>query len=244
MSDKVSSSPHPAVHPVPDAWKTRAFIDAARYEAMYAASVKDPDAFWAEHGRRIDWIKPFSRVKNASYAPGKVAIEWFGDGTTNVSMNCIDRHLPKRAAQTAIIWEGDDPRDARHITYQQLHDETCRFANVLKSHGVEKGDTVTIYLPMIPEAAFAMLACARIGAVHSIVFGGFSPDSLAGRIEGCRSKVLITADEGLRGGKAVPLKVNADAACRQGRGHRHLGRRRQAHRRRRRHAARTRCLVS
>ena len=180
---------------------------------MYAQSIGDPEAFWGEHGRRIDWIKPYERVKNTSFEPGKVAIEWYGDGTTNVSMNCIDRHLATRADQVAIIWEGDDPADSKSITYRQLHDEVCRFANVLKDHGVKKGDTVTLYLPMIPEAAYAMLACTRIGAVHSIVFGGFSPDALAGRIEGCNSKIVITADEGLRGGRKVGLKVNADDAA-------------------------------
>ena len=207
MSDKL--------YPVSGDWAKRAYVDDAKYKAMYDASIKDPEAFWGEHGKRIDWIKPFTKVKNTSYAPGAVSINWFEDGITNVSMNCIDRHLPKRANQTAIIWEGDDPSESKHITYQELHDEVCRFANVLKAHGVHKGDTVTIYLPMIPEAAYAMLACARIGAVHSIVFGGFSPDSLAGRIEGCKSKVLITADEGLRGGKKVPLKANCDEALKR-----------------------------
>lgn len=207
MSDKL--------YPVSADWAKRAFVDDAKYKALYDASIKDPDAFWAEHGKRIDWIKPYTKVKNTSYAPGAVSIKWFEDGITNVSMNCIDRHLPKRAKQTAIIFEGDDPTDSKHITYQELHDEVCRFANVLKAHGVHKGDTVTIYLPMIPEAAYAMLACARIGAIHSIVFGGFSPDSLAGRIEGCKSKVVITADEGLRGGKKVPLKANCDEALKR-----------------------------
>jgi acetyl-CoA synthetase len=180
---------------------------------MYARSVRDPEGFWGDHGKRIDWIKPYTWVKRTSFAPGNVSIEWFGDGTTNVSLNCIDRHLAKRADQIAIIWEGDDPKESKSITYRQLHDEVCRFANVLKAHGVKKGDTVTIYLPMIPEAAYAMLACARIGAVHSIVFGGFSPEALAGRIEGGNSRIVITADEGLRAGKRVPLKVNADEAA-------------------------------
>ena len=206
------------IHGVPADWARRAHADAAKYGSMYASSVSAPETFWAEHGTRIDWIKPFTKVKNTSFLPGKVSIKWFEDGTTNVSMNCIDRHLAGRADQVAIIWEGDDPGESRHITYGQLHDQVCRFANVLKIHGVEKGDTVTIYLPMIPEAAYAMLACARIGAVHSIVFGGFSPDALAGRIEGCKSKVVITADEGLRGGRKVPLKVNADEAAKKAAG--------------------------
>ena len=207
-----------ALYPVSAEWKARAFVDDTQYAAMYARSIKDPDGFWGEHGKRIDWIKPYTKVKNCSYAPGKVHIEWYGDGTTNVALNCIDRHLPKRANQTAIIFEGDDPNDSRNITYAELHEQVCRFANVLKAKGVTKGDAVTIYMPMIPEAAFAMLACARIGAVHSIVFGGFSPDALAGRIEGCQSKVVITADEGLRGGKKVPLKINADHAAKKAHG--------------------------
>src|SRR6202171_244623 len=202
-------------YPVAPGWTKRAYIDNAKYLELYAWSVADPESFWAEQARRIDWIKPFTSVKNTSFGPDSVSIKWFADGTTNVAQNCIDRHLARLANHTAIIWEGDDPKDSKRITYQQLHDEVCRFANVLKSHGVEKGDTVTIYLPMIPEAAYAMLACARIGAVHSIVFGGFSPDALAGRIEGCQSRVVITADEGLRGGRKVPLKVNADEAAKK-----------------------------
>jgi acetyl-CoA synthetase len=200
---------------VPEGWAERAYVDASKYREMYAFSASNPDGFWDYHGKRIEWIKPYTKVKNTSFDPGKVSIKWFEDGTTNVSMNCIDRQLADRADQTAIIWEGDNPDDSKRITYRELHENVCRLANVLKSHGVSKGDRVTIYLPMIPEAAYAMLACARIGAVHSIVFGGFSPDALAGRIEGCNSKVVITADEGLRGGRKVPLKVNADAAARK-----------------------------
>ncbi len=200
------------VYPVSEAWAARGYVDAGKYETLYKQSVADNEGFWAAHGQRIDWFKPYTKVKNVSYKPGDVKIAWFEDGVTNVSYNCIDRHLAKRADQVAIIWEGDDPNASKSITYRQLHQEVCRFANVLKAHGVQKGDAVTIYLPMIPEAAYAMLACARIGAVHSIVFGGFSPDSLANRIEDCDSKVVITADEGLRGGKAVHLKKNVDVA--------------------------------
>jgi acetyl-CoA synthetase len=201
------------VYDVPPEWKKRAFINDAKYKAMYERSVKDPDGFWAEQAKRIDWIKPFTKVKNTSFDPHRVSIKWFEDGVTNIAHNCIDRHLEKRGDQVAIIWEGDDPKDDRKITYRELHAEVCRFANVLKSRGVKKGDRVTIYLPMIPETAYAMLACARIGAIHSVVFGGFSPDSLAGRIEDAKSAVLVTADEGLRGGRKVPLKANADAAA-------------------------------
>jgi acetyl-CoA synthetase len=193
-------------------WKRRALIDDAMYQDMYARSVEDPDAFWGKHGKRIDWTTPFTKVKNTHYGKDDVSIKWFEDGVTNVAYNCIDRHLDKRGEQTAIIWEGDDPSESKHITYRQLHDEVCRMANILRLRNVEKGDRVTIYMPMIPEAAYAMLACARIGAVHSVVFGGFSPDSLAGRIEDCASRVVITADEGLRGGRKIPLKANVDAA--------------------------------
>jgi acetyl-CoA synthetase len=200
------------VLPVSAEWAKRAFVDNGKYLDLYKASVADPVAFWREQGKRIDWIKPYTKIKDVSYDAKDLHIRWYEDGSLNVAANCIDRHLAKRADQTAIIWEGDDPKDSKHITYRQLHDEVCKFSNVLKANGVKKGDRVTIYLPMIPEAAYAMLACARIGAVHSVVFGGFSPDSLAGRILDCRSDVVITADEGLRGGKAVPLKVNTDQA--------------------------------
>ena len=197
--------------PVPADIAKSALIDAAKYQTMYDRSVADPAGFWGEAGKRLDWIKPYTKVKNTSFA-GDVAIKWYEDGTLNVSANCLDRHLAKRGDQVAIVWEGDDPNEHKHITYRQAYEETCRMANVLKKHGVKKGDRVTIYLPMIPEAAYAMLACARIGAVHSIVFGGFSPDSLVNRIQDCDSNFVITADEGLRGGRKVPLKVNADAA--------------------------------
>ena len=203
------------IYAVTDEWARRAFVDDAKYQAMYAQSVAHPDAFWGEQGKRIDWFKPYTKVKNTSFDPHNVSIKWFEDGLTNVAYNCVDRHLATRGDQTAIIWEGDDPQESRHITYRDLHAQVGKFANVLKAHGVGRGDTVTIYLPMIPEAAYAMLACARVGAVHSIVFGGFSPDSLASRIEGCGSKVVITADEGLRGGRKVALKTNADAACKK-----------------------------
>ncbi|MBO6554728.1 MAG: acetate--CoA ligase [Roseitalea sp.] len=199
------------VYPVPAAVKKKALIDDATYKTWYQQSVDDPEGFWSKHGQRIDWFKPYTKVKNTSFT-GKVAIKWFEDGVTNVSYNCIDRHLEKRGDQVAIIWEGDNPYDDKKITYRELHDEVCRLANAMKARGVKKGDRVTLYLPMIPEAAYAMLACARIGAVHSIVFGGFSPDALADRIVGCESSFVITADEGLRGGKKVPLKHNVDLA--------------------------------
>ena len=197
--------------PVPPATAANAWINADQYKAMYEKSIRDPDGFWGEQGKYLTWIKPYTRVKNASFA-GDVNIKWFEDGTLNLTANCIDRHLPHRANQTAIIWEGDDPAQSKHITYAELHEEVCRFANVLKAQGVKKGDTVTIYMPMIPEAAYAMLACARIGAVHSVVFGGFSPHSLRDRILDCNSHIIITADEGVRGGKKIPLKKNVDEA--------------------------------
>ena len=188
-------------------------ISEADYFRLYQQSRVDPDRFWAEQGKRIDWIKPFTKVRNAAFE-GDVHIAWYEDGTLNASYNCIDRHLPQRAEQTAILWEGDDPSEDRRVTYRGLHEAVCRLANVLKTRGVQQGDRVTIYLPMIPEIAIAMLACARIGAIHSVVFGGFSPDSLVGRIQDCRSTVLITSDEGRRGGRAIPLKRNADNALR------------------------------
>ncbi|MDZ7822899.1 MAG: acetate--CoA ligase [Ahrensia sp.] len=199
------------IYPVLPAVKERAKIDDATYQKWYKQSIKDPEKFWGKHGKRIDWFTPFKKVKNTSFE-GKVSIKWFEDGVTNVSYNCIDRHLKKRGNQVAIIWEGDNPYDDKKITYNELYDQVCRLANVMKKQGVKKGDRVTIYMPMIPEAAYAMLACTRIGAIHSIVFGGFSPDALAGRIVGCESTFVITADEGLRGGKKVPLKQNTDMA--------------------------------
>jgi acetyl-CoA synthetase len=201
------------IYDVPADWQKRAYLDDAKYKEMYGRSIKDPAAFWAAEASRIHWFKKPTKIKNTSYAEDNVSIKWFEDGTTNAAYNCIDRHLEKRGNQTAIIWEGDDPKDDKKITYKQLHEEVCRFANVLKARGVKKGDRVTIYMPMIPEAAYSILACARIGAIHSVIFGGFSPDSIAGRIEDCASTVVVTADEGLRGGRKIPLKANVDAAC-------------------------------
>ena len=203
------------IFPVNPDWASRAHVDEAAYRAMYAASVADPAAFWGEHGKRIDWVKPYTKVKDVSYDAADLHIRWYEDGVTNVAANCIDRHLAEHGERVAIIWEGDDPAESKRITYRELHAEVCRLANVLKAQGVKKGDRVTIYMPMIPEAAYAMLACARIGAVHSVVFGGFSPESLANRILDCDSAVVITADEGLRGGKTVPLKMNVDLALTQ-----------------------------
>ncbi len=200
---------------VPQAIADEALVNDAQYQDMYARSLDDADGFWAEHGRRIDWIKPFSKVKNTHYGKDDVSIKWYEDGTLNACVNCVDRHVETRGEQVAIIWEGDEPDQDAKITYRQLHEEVCRFANVLKAQGVKKGDRVTIYMPMIAEATYAMLACARIGAVHSVVFGGFSPDALAGRILDCESTCVITADEGVRGGKKIPLKANTDAALAQ-----------------------------
>src|SRR6202030_333630 len=201
------------IYDVPADWAKRAWIDDAKYREMYARSVSDPNGCCAEQANRLDWIKTPHKMGSWSFAPGNISIKWFEDGVLNVAWNCIDRHLHTRGDQTAIIWEGDNPSESKHITYRQLHDEVCRMANILRTRNVKKGDRVTIYLPMIPEAAYAMLACARIGAVHSVVFGGFSPDSLAGRIEDCKSTVIVTADEGVRGGRKIPLKSNADAAA-------------------------------
>ena len=202
-----------ATHAPSDETRTHAHVDAAKYDRMYAASINDPEGFWSEQGKRVDWIKPFTKVKDISFDLGNVHIKWFEDGTLNVAANCVDRHLATRGDQTAIIWEPDDPNDpALHITYRELHGHVCRMANVLKSMGVKKGDRVVIYLPMIPEAAYAMLACARIGAIHSVVFAGFSPDALGARVNGCDARVVITADSAPRGGRATKLKDNVNQA--------------------------------
>ena len=202
-----------AVYPVPKEWADHALIDADRYEAMYRESVEDPDAFWMREAARLDWMRPFSRIKETSFHKDDFGIRWFADGTLNLSANCLDRHLDGRRDDVAILWEPDDPsEDGRSITYGELHEMVCKFANVLKANGAARGDRVTIYMPMIPEAAVAMLACARIGAIHSVVFGGFSPEALAGRIQDCDSELVITTDEGRRGGKPIPLKANVDEA--------------------------------
>lgn len=203
-------SEHKNVYPVRDSIAASAWADKDKYAAMYQQSMDDPESFWAEQAKRLDWIKTPTKIKNTSFARDNVDIRWFEDGELNVSANCLDRHLEKRGDQTAIIWEGDNPNDSKHITYRELYERTNQLANGLKSLGVNKGDTVTLYMPMIPEAAMAMLACARIGAVHSVVFGGFSPDAVAQRVIGADSKLVITADESVRGGKHVPLKENVD----------------------------------
>ena len=200
------------IYPPAAAFAASAHADKATYEAMYAASIADPDAFWAAQGKRLDWMTPYTKVKDTTFEHSGVSIKWYDDGVLNVSANCIDRHLATRGTQTAIIWEGDNPEDSAHITYAQLHTEVCKLANVYKSLGVRKGDRVVLYMPMIPEAAYAMLACNRIGAVHSIVFGGFSPEALAARITACDAKLIVTADQAPRGGKATPLKANVDKA--------------------------------
>jgi len=203
------------VYPVPADFAAAAHCNQEQYAEMYAASVENPEKFWGEHGKRIDWIRPYSKVKDVSFDHHHLHIKWFHDGTLNASANCLDRHLAERGDQTAIIWEGDDPAESRHVSYRELHAQVCKLANGLKSLGIGKGDIVTIYLPMIPEAAVAMLACARIGAPHSVIFGGFSPESVAGRVKDCDSRLIITADEGLRGGRKVPLKANVDRALEQ-----------------------------
>ena len=203
------------VYPVTAEFAKNAHIDKAKYEDMYSASISDSEAFWAEEGKRIDWIKPYTKVRDVNFKTPGVSIKWFYDGTLNASANCLDRHLETRGDQTAIIWEGDDPADSEHVTYRDLHERVCRLSNAMKERGIKKGDRVTLYMPMVVEAAVAMLACTRIGAVHSIVFGGFSPDSLSARIIGCDSNCVITADEGLRGGKKVPLKANTDEALKE-----------------------------
>ena len=200
------------IYPVPEAVAKEAWCNNEQYLEMYKRSVEDSEGFWAEQGKRIDWIKPYTKIKDVNFKTPDVHIKWFYDGTLNASANCLDRHLAKRGDQTAIIWEGDDPKVSKTITYRELHTQVCKFANVLKSLGIKKGDRVTLYLPMIPELAITMLACARIGAIHSIVFGGFSPDSLGGRIKDCDSNLVITSDEGVRGGRPIPLKANTDAA--------------------------------
>ena len=203
------------IFPVTNDVAAQALIDDETYQAMYTESIADPESFWNKHGKRIDWIKPYTKIKNTKYSKEDVSIKWYEDGTLNACWNCVDRHLEEYGDQIAIIWEGDEPDQSANITYKQLHEEVCLFANTLKANGVRKGDRVTIYMPMIPEAAYAMLACARIGAVHSVVFGGFSPEALAGRILDCESTCVITADEGVRGGKKIPLKANTDEALAQ-----------------------------
>src|SRR5262249_51754192 len=204
------------VIPVSEEWKRRAYIDAAKYEKWYRESIADSTGFWRRQGEELlQWMKPFKNVKDVSFSAKDLHVRWFHDGTLNVSANCIDRHLASRGNQTAIIWESDDPKISKQITYSELHREVSRFANVLKANGAKRGDRITIYLPMIPQAAYAMLACARIGAIHSVVFAGFSPDSLAGRILDCQSEMVVTADEGIRGGRPVPLKRNTDVALAQ-----------------------------
>ncbi|PAW19474.1 acetyl-CoA synthetase [Klebsiella pneumoniae] len=199
-------------HPIPANIAECCLINPDQYKAQYQQSITDPDTFWGEQGKILDWMRPYTRVKNTSFAPGNISIKWYEDGTLNLAANCLDRHLAERGDQTAIIWEGDDASQSKHITYRELHADVCRFANVLLDLGIKKGDVVAIYMPMVPEAAVAMLACARIGAIHSVIFGGFSPEAVAGRIIDSSSRLVITADEGLRAGRAIPLKKNVDDA--------------------------------
>ncbi|VTM48859.1 acetyl-CoA synthetase [Klebsiella pneumoniae] len=199
-------------HPIPANIAERCLINPDQYKAQYQQSITDPDTFWGEQGKILDWMRPYTRVKNTSFAPGNISIKWYEDGTLNLAANCLDRHLAECGGQTAIIWEGDDASQSKHITYRELHADVCRFANVLLDLGIKKGDVVAIYMPMVPEAAVAMLACARIGAIHSVIFGGFSPEAVAGRIIDSSSRLVITADEGLRAGRAIPLKKNVDDA--------------------------------
>ncbi len=201
-------------HPIPTSVAENALISAEQYHEWYQASINDPHSFWREHGKIVDWIKPYNEVKNTSFDPGHIRIRWFEDGTLNVAANCLDRHLAKLGDQTAILWEGDDATQSKKVTYRELHQSVCRFANVLKSLGIKKGDVVAIYMPMVPEAAVAMLACTRIGAIHSVIFGGFSPESIAGRIIDSSAKLVITSDEGIRAGRSIPLKKNIDEALR------------------------------
>ena len=204
-----------ALFKVPKKWSRTAYVDKKEYEKKYKLSIKDNEGFWKKEGKRIDWIKPYKKIKDVKYSKTEVKIKWFYDGTLNASANCIDRHLKDKKNKTAIIWAGDDPKDSKHISYKELHKNVCKAANGLKELGIKKGDRVTIYLTMIPELAFVMLACARIGAIHSIIFGGFSPESIAGRINDCQSDYIITADEGVRGGKIIPLKKITDEALTQ-----------------------------
>src|SRR5690554_4638847 len=201
-----------AKYPMPAALQQQARLNAAKYQEMYDQSIRDPEAFWGEHGKRISWFTPYTEVKNSKFSKNDVQIEWFRDGTLNACYNCIDRHLPERADKTAIIWEGDDVDEQKHISFRELHEQVAKFANGLKKLGVKKGDRVAIYMPMVPEAAYAMLACARVGAVHSVIFAGFSPHAIADRVNDCGAKVIITANEGRRGGKGVALKPNVDEA--------------------------------
>ena len=197
---------------VPKKWSNNAYIDRKEYEKKYKLSIKDNEGFWRKEGKRIDWIKPYTKIKDVKYSKTDVKIRWYYDGTLNASANCIDRHLDDKKNKTAIIWVGDDPKDSKQISYKELYENVCKAANGLKEIGIKKGDRVTIYLTMIPELAYVMLACARVGAIHSIIFGGFSPDSIAGRINDCQSDYIITADEGVRGGKIIPLKKITDEA--------------------------------